>query len=99
MQDIPPGEAEIRESFERCRPCGIDLCTTFVVEYDVSVMADVRLSATLNQGNGQARIQGGRLGRSPHLKPKKATFFTIILYNLENNIRDFVIHCFVTAVL
>ena len=31
---------------------------------------------------------GGRLGRSPPLKPTKVTFFAIILYNSENNIRD-----------
>jgi len=36
----------------------------------------------------QGRIQGGRLGRSPTLKPTKVTFFTIILYNSENNIHD-----------
>jgi len=35
---------------------------------------------------GQGRIQGG--GRSPLLKPKKVTFFIVIFYNSENNIRD-----------
>jgi len=36
----------------------------------------------------QGRIQGGRLGQSPPLKPTKVTFFTMIFYNLENSIRD-----------
>jgi len=40
----------------------------------------VVLRAVFNQG----RIQGGgRLGRSPPLKPAKVTFFTMILYNSE----------------
>ena len=50
----------------------------------------------------QGRIQGGQLGRSPPQKPKKVTVFTMILYNLENRIRDirpFAVFCFVTAVL
>jgi len=31
---------------------------------------------------------GGRLGRSPPLKPTKVTLFTMILYSSENSIRD-----------
>jgi len=47
------------------------------------------LTCTCTQG----RIQGGRLGRLPPLKPTKATFFTMILYNLENSIRDIRLFC------
>jgi len=36
---------------------------------------------------------GGRFGRSPLLKPMKVTFFTMILYNLENSICDFKPFC------
>jgi len=32
--------------------------------------------------------RGGRLGRSPPPKTYRSNFFTIILYNSENNIRD-----------
>jgi len=46
------------------------------------------------------RYRARRLGRSPLLKPTTGTFFTMILYNSENSIRDkkpFDVHCFVTA--
>jgi len=36
---------------------------------------------------------GGRLGRSPSLKPMKVTFFTMILYNSENSICDIRLFC------
>jgi len=35
----------------------------------------------------EVRTEGGRLGRST-LKPMKVTFFTTIIYNSENNIRN-----------
>jgi len=37
----------------------------------------------------QGWIQRGRLGRSLPLKPTKVNLFNMILYNSENDIRDF----------
>jgi len=43
---------------------------------------------TFGDSTVQGRIQWGAVGAIAPLKPTKVTFFTMILFNSENNIRD-----------
>jgi len=54
--------------------------------------------------NAESRAdpRGGEIGAIAPLKLTKVSLFAMILYNLENRIRDlrpFAVNCFVTAVL
>jgi len=72
-------------------PCKDSIAVCNVGYFMIISMKSVQHRAqktSLCQHVSKGESRRGRLGQSPPLKPKKVTLFSIILYNLENKIRD-----------
>jgi len=79
-------------------------CPPFAMSSLAMILCHSKLLSERNalastSGHSHGRIQGGRSPQLPPLKPTIVTLFTMILFNSANDICDFVVHYFVTAVL